>query len=202
MLKRTSIDGVEPVTVDEAKKHCYITASDSTTATLIDTFIKASRNYGENYTWRTLIDSTYELYMDEFPSMTLRNIIELPRSPVVSVTSVEYVDGDGNTQTVDSSNYRVDTVSEPARIEPVDGFTWPNTNDQVNAVTITYTAGYGDEGGSSTVPDDIKTALLMHIKYLYDNRDAHVLVHRSGAEFTSSPRGTDFILDQYSLRSP
>lgn len=202
MLERTSVDGVEPITNGEVKNHCYITATDSATNTIITNLITAARNYGENRTWRTLVDSTYKQYLDDFP----RDIIELPRSPVISVTSIEYIDSDGNTQTVDSSNYIVDTVSEPARIERKDNFTWPIPDDRVNAVIITYTAGYGDDTGpdpdESTVPEDIKIALLMHIKYLYDNRDSHVLIERSGAEFTSSPRGTDFILDQYSLRHP
>lgn len=200
-LTRTSVDGVEPITLDEAKDQCYIprTNTDTTVEALLNGMITGSREYGENRTWRTLVDSTYEYRLDEFPD----GIIKLTKPPVISVTSVEYVDGDGTTQTVDSSDYRVDTNSEPARLEPDNE--WPVADDRVNAVIITYKAGYGDNTSpnpdESTVPKDIKIALKMMIKFLYDNRDSHVLLERSG-EYHEAPIGTNVLLDQYSVRTP
>lgn len=196
-LKRTSVDGVEPITLDEAKDQCYIPRSDTDTTveSLLNGMITAARKVGENRTWRTLIDSTYEYRLDEFPE----DIIDLPKPPVTSVESVEYIDAGGTTQTVDSDNYRVDTDSEPARLEPVNE--WPVADDRLNAVIVTYKAGYGDDSGSS-VPEDIKIALRMLIKYWYDNRDAYVINTRSSGEVLEMPIGTTALLDQYSVRTP
>lgn len=201
-LTRTE-NGVEPITLDEAKQQCYIATSnnDTTLEILLDSFITGARNYGENRTWRTLVDSEWVYKIDAFPT----GVIEIPRPPLVSVDSVEYIDGDGNTQTVDSSDYYVDTDSEPGRIEPVNS--WPSADDRLNAVIITFSAGYGDtknddELDNSNVPEDIKIALRMYIKYLYDNRDSHVLIERSGGSYVEAPAGTNALLDQYSVRTP
>lgn len=198
-LTRTE-NGVEPVTLAEAKQQCYIptTDTDSTLEALLNSFITGARRYGENRTWRTLVDSEWVWKFDKFPP----GIIELaPKTtPLVSVDSVQYIDGDGNTQTVSTDDYRVDTDSEPGRIEPVDD--WPAPDDRVNAVIITVSSGYADSGGASTVPEDIKIALRMHIKYLYDNRDSFVFSERSSGEYHEAPVGTNALLDQYSMRTP
>ena len=208
-VQEISIDGVEPVTLSEAKQQCYIPTSDedSTTEALLNSFIKGARKYGENVTWRSLVDKTLELRMDEFPRAYKdsyikrthdlhRNIIELPYGPVVSVTSVKYI-LDDTELTVSSDDYTVDTNSTPGRIEPINF--WPNTDDVIDAVRVRYTVGYGDSGGASTAPEDIKIALRMMIKFLYDNRDSHVLVERSG-EYHEAPIGTNLILESHSLR--
>ncbi len=195
--------GVEPITLDEAKDQCYIprTDTDTTLEALLNGFITAARKYAENRTWRQLIDGTVTLKLDDFPFLegTRDDIIDLPRPPAKSVTSIKYIDDAGNEQTVSSDDYYVDTVSQPARIEPVTF--WPTPDDRVNAVEVIYEAGYSDSGGSSSVPEDIKTAIKMMVKYLYDNRDSYVLLDRSG-EYHEAPIGTNALLDAHSVRKP
>lgn len=192
-----SVDGVEPVTLDEAKQQCYIPTSDTDTTmeALLDSIITAARSYGENRTWRTLVDSTLELRMDSFPD----GVIELPRPPLVAITSVKYLDSNGTEQTLAASKYTVDTNSTPGRIEPTES--WPSTKDVIDAVRIRYKAGYGDDSGSSTAPEDVKIALKMLVKFMYDNRDSFVLLERSG-EYHEAPIGTNFLLDMHSNRTP
>ncbi len=196
-------NGVEPITLSEAKQQCYIPTSysDSDTDELLTSFIKSARMYAENRMWRQLVDATITLKLDDFPmsyNEFKKEVIYLPRAPLVSVTSIKY-ETDAGTETISSDDYRVDTTSEPARIEPVTF--WPSPKDQINAVTITYEAGYGDSGGESNVPEDIKVGIKMRVKSLYDNRDSVVLLERSG-EYHSFPSGSDFIFDMHSLRTP
>ncbi len=191
--------GAEPVTVDEAKQQCYIPVSDTDidTEELLLSFIKSARLYAENRMWRQLVDATITLKLDDFPmsySEFRKESIYLPRPPLISVTSIQY-ETDSGTQTIDESDYRVDTTSEPARIEPVTF--WPSPKDQINAVTIVYDAGYGERG----VPEDIKVGIKMRVKSLYDNRDSVVLLDRSG-EYHAFPTGSDFIFDNHSVRTP
>lgn len=201
-----SEDGVEPITLNEAKDQCYIlrTDTDTTLEALLNSLIEATRQYAEDVTWRTLKDKTLELRMDEFPSGITggsdgkinRNIIELPNPPLISVDSIKYIINDTET-TLSSDEYTVDTNSTPGRIEP-DDF-WPNTDDVIDAVRIRYKAGYEDnDSNESQVPEVLKIAMKMHIKYLYDNRDAVALLERSG-EYVTAPMGTDAILRSHSV---
>lgn len=194
-LTRTE-NGVEPVTIDEAKQQCYIVDGDATAELLLDSLIKVARQYAENRIWRTLVDSEWVWKMDKFPSGTIE--LDPKTTPLISVDSIEYIDSDGNTQTVASSNYRVDTDSEPGRIEPIDS--WPSADGRVNAVIITVSSGYEDSSGNSSVPEQIKIAMRMYIKYLYDNRDSHVLTDRTSGSYIEAPVGTNFLLDQHSMR--
>lgn len=197
MLKISSIDGVEPVSLQEAEDQCYIIDGDTTTQLLLDSFIKAARTYAENRTWRSFVDSTWIWKMDCFPI----GILEVPKPPLISVDSIAYIDGDGVSQAlVEDTDYRVDAHSEPGRIEPINN--WPGVNDQVNAVTITFKAGYTDSGSVSQVPEDVKIALRMLVKTMYDNRDSHVLPDRASSEYIPVPIGTDALLDAYSVRTP
>jgi uncharacterized phiE125 gp8 family phage protein len=195
-LKVTSVDGTEPITLDEAKQQCYILTSNTDTdiENLLDAYRSAARQYAENRTWLSILEKTYEYKLDSFP----QGIIELPRPPVISVDSIEYVDTSENTQTLSDSKYRVDTDSYPARIENVDD-NWPETEDQIDAVTITFKAGFT----SNTKPDtqeDINTAMKMLIKYWYDNRDAVVVGKRSSIDVIEVPIGANALLDMHSVR--
>jgi uncharacterized phiE125 gp8 family phage protein len=107
---------------------------------------------------RALVRQTWKLYCDEFPCEE----IELQMPPVISVTSVTYIDTDGDSQTVSTSDYVSDLKSSPARIFPVEGTYWPSTDCQPNAVTVTFVAGY-----LATVPRAAHRAIVMAVKALY-----------------------------------
>lgn len=132
---------------------------------LIADLITAAREYCEDITRRALAKQTIEVYLDKFPSA---RDIELPRPPLVSVTSVKYKDSAGieTTMTADA-DYLVDADSEPGRIVLPYGKSWPSfTPYPVNPVVIQYEAGY------TTLPKYLKTAMLLHIGYFYNHRDA------------------------------
>ncbi len=67
------------------------------------------------------------------------------------------------------ADYQLDVHSEPARLTPAYGATWPATRDQANAVLIRYEAGYAD---AASVPAQIKTWMLLRIGMLYENRES------------------------------
>jgi len=117
----------------------------------------------EKRTSRQLLTATWKLYLDAFPDE-----IRLEKLPVTGVTSIAYLDTEGAAQTLSSSLYQVDCVSpnRPARIRPVSGQTWPATKGQMNAVTVTFTAGYG---AAADVPPTFKHALRL----LVDHYRAH-----------------------------
>lgn len=176
----------EPVSISEAKTYCRID-SGSEDDPLVLSFITAARQAAEQELHRYLITQTLDAYFDAFPDYDDDYQILLP--PLQSVTSITYVDTNGATQTLATNQYSVDSKSQPARITPAYGVSWPSTRNQNNAVIVRFVAGYGV---ASAVPQCVKNWMLMRIHTLWDNR-AHIVV---GANISDLPTAyIDGILD-------
>ena len=162
---------VEPVSRDEVKLHCRIGGDEENAK--IDAFITAARQAvecGESWSLeRTLNTTTWRVTLDRFPGPCP---IELPRPPLIGITSITYRDPTGAEQTVDSSTYRVDTDATPGRVLLAPNQFWPTTESQVGAVKITYTAGYGPS--ASDDPEAIRQAILMFVGDMYARRETLV----------------------------
>lgn len=158
----TSAPSVEPVSRVEAKLHLNVDKSSDDD--LIDAIITASRIYCENQLHRAFITQTHKLYMNRFPGEIL-----VPRPPLQSVTSITYVDTDGTSQTVTASDYQEDITSEPGRIKPAFGSSWPSPRDQYKSITVTLVAGYGD--AATDVPRSIVSAIKLLVGQLYMFRE-------------------------------
>jgi uncharacterized phiE125 gp8 family phage protein len=63
-LSVTTAPTSEPITRDEAKSFLRVDISDDDT--LIDNLIQSAREFCEEYTGRTLINTTYKLSLDGF----------------------------------------------------------------------------------------------------------------------------------------
>ena len=153
---------------------------------LLSILIQAARQHAEQELGRAIMPQTLDAYFDEF------NHCGFTLPPLTSVTSITYVDTDGTTQTLATSQYQVDAVSIPARIVPAYAVVWPVAREQLNAVTIRFAAGY------TTVPACIKNWMLMRIKTLWDGRDQ--LVKQLGMP-VFEPSFVDGLLDPERVRS-
>lgn len=155
----------EPVTLTEAKLHLKVEhdADDD----LIEVWITAAREWAETFTGRSFITTTWDLTCDRFPCPG--GEIEIPRSPTQSVTSVTYVDVNGDSQVWDAAFYAVDTATEPARLVHDSEQAWPALRSELNAVTVRFVAGYGD---ADDVPKAIKAAILMLVGHWYEHRES------------------------------
>lgn len=168
-LLRTVDPASEPLTTAEAKAHLRVTHTDDDT--YIDVLIKAVRQAAENILGRSLITQTWEKTLDEFP-----DAIELAYPPVIAVSSIVYLEAAAGVSTaLSAASYVVDTKAGPGWVVPAYGYTWPDTYETINAVTVTYTAGYG---AASDVPEAIKQWLLIRIGSLYEYREDVALVTR------------------------
>lgn len=154
----------EPLTLDEVEAHLRIEAD--TQDTYLTPLITLAREYAENYTRRSLATKTLELILDVFPKV---DYIELPKSPVQSVTSIKYKDYEGSETTWDSGNYIVSNDYLPAKIVLGYNKTYPiYTEYPTDSIRIRYVAGHND---SNPIPKSIKQAMLMLIGHLYENRE-------------------------------
>jgi uncharacterized phiE125 gp8 family phage protein len=95
---------------------------------------------------------------------------ELSRSPLATLTQIQYKDAAGVTQTVDPVTYLLNDTEEPARIVLAPDKCWPVPQCAENAVWIDYDAGYGDD--DTTVPQMAKNVICQLINHFNENRDA------------------------------
>jgi uncharacterized phiE125 gp8 family phage protein len=154
---------VEPISTAQAKMHLRVDGA--VEDSYIDERIAGARAFVEKNTRRALINTVLKLNLDDFPSE-----IRLPGGMLQGVTHIKYYDADGAQQTLSSSLYTVDTTSEPGRVVPAYDETWPAIRVIPNAVEVQYTVGYGS--AASSVPQDLKDAVLMMVAHRYENREA------------------------------
>lgn len=185
----------EPVTLAEVRSQLRVVSTHEDTH--VKGLIAAARTWAENYTGRQFLTATWVLTLDAFPAW-----IDVPRPPLQEVVSIQYVDTAGDTQTLDEDLYRVSAPSGQmagrARITPALNESWPTTACVIDAVTVTFTAGYGDD--AENVPQDIKLAILMRIGSAFENRSGVMLVPPGGS-IVSVPGGETDYLAPYKVRA-
>lgn len=172
------------VTLLEARAHLDIDSDDTDDDSYIQGLIEAAQHFAEDYADLGLTEATWEYYLDKFPS----GGIDLWKWPVSSIESVKYTDGDGDTQTVTDTNYGTDLVNKPARIEPIDSYSWPDVRNAPNSVQIQYKTGFTSP---ATIPGDLNQALLLLVADYWSNRED------KGRRFN---RVSERILNRYKYR--
>lgn len=187
-LKRVTAPAVEPVSLAEAKAHLRV--DDTNSDTEITFMIRAAREWVETYLDRSLVHTQWRATYDTFPWE-----FELPRPPMASAgtttaVTVTYTLETGSTATLDATTYRVDRDDTPGVIRTVYSGTWPGHLADANAVTVTWWGGYGADGTS--VPQAVRSAMLMLISHFYETRGATV---STGAVPQDVPFGVRALLD-------
>ncbi len=139
---------------------------------LIEALITSSRILCEEYLFRRIGVQTIELRDKGFP--VNNSPIILP-APLISVTSIKYLDTNNVEQTLAATEYII-SDSAPGLIVPVNS--WPEASNAGDSLRVRFVTGYSDPGESprqsEELPETIKTAMLMQIADMYENRDAQV----------------------------
>lgn len=153
-LKRTVEPAADAITIHTAKKACEIATSDTAHDAHLQRLIAGAVRDVERHTRRALITQTWKLTLSGF----YETRIKLPRPNLQSVTSIGYVDEAGSAQTLSASLYQASTADSPGFVEPAYNQVWPATRPgTVDAVTITYVAGFGDD--STAIPEEYANLL-------------------------------------------
>lgn len=132
----------EPVTLAEAKLYCRVTTSVDDNQ--ISLMIKQAREAIEVGTGLSLIPKTAVVWFTNF-----NGSFNLPYGPVNSFTSLIDENGD----TIVAADYTLVGGKFPMLTRPL----WRN-------LKATYTVGY------TTIPNDLKIAILDQVSYDYENR--------------------------------
>lgn len=214
-VKLITVAAEEPVGLEEFKAHLRITGDDTQDPDLTIK-LRAAREKleGGTQTARAFVSSVWDQYADHWPcwscascfcrtscSMNGRHehsdSIMMPKGQLVSVASIKYTDASGVQTTWPTTEYEVDTVSDPGRIVLAYGKQWPSvTLKRSNAIVIRFTAGWEN---ASAVPFPIKAAILLEAAHFYRNREA---VTTGRLDMQSSPlaHGVDDLLWAWRIR--
>ena len=204
-LKLITPPTVEPWLVTDAVVKQHLRIIDTAEDALLSLLIGKTREAAEQICRRALISQQWLMVLDKFPQPGLETSsanwygpswgtgpgplttirpdgvtqyeIFLPLPPLQTVDSIWYWDATAATKLLLSpAAYIVDNISEPARVVPAPGATWPSALNRINAVEVTFTAGYGPSG--AYVPNGIRDWMLMMIGTLYENRELVAILNR------------------------
>lgn len=186
-LHRITAPPVSAISLNEAKDHLRVDLVEEDSLIQRLTHAATGMVEGPHGVGLALVEQQWELSLDYWPA-----VIDLPLYPVQSVDSITYVDGDGNSQTL--SNFQAAVNRNPATIAPAVDERWPNARDQLEAITVTFTAGYAKDGTDyrANIPEDLRAALLLLVGHLYENR---VAVTQDSME--QVPLAVTHILERY-----
>lgn len=178
--------GAEPVALADAKAWARVEYDDDDS--LIGDIIQMARERIEADLKRALLTQQKTLYFMAFPwsgyfSLAVRGaglnpwwlpfaqgVIKLPYPTLQTVDLVQYVDTNGDLQTIDPSQYLYTPYGVPGRLQPQWGDVWPVARPQIDAVQITFTCGYGLL--ATNVPASTRLAMRSLIAASYENREA------------------------------
>lgn len=154
---------LEPVSLSEMKARARVT--DSASDGILAGYILEARQWVESVAGLLLMQQTVDAYYDSFG-----DVLELPKSPVQSITSVSYVDTAGTTQTLSSSYYLLNQRDRVPAVELATGYTWPTTQERSNAITVRFVGGYGST--QSLVPEPVRGAVMLYARFLLDGEES------------------------------
>ena len=157
-LRRTVPAASLPLSVMDAKDHLRVT--DSRDDYLVEGYLRAALEAVGEMSGRVLAAETWAM-----SAASASGDVPLPKCPVISLTSIEYFDANETAQTANVADFYLFKDDDKAFLRPKAGKSWPTTASREDAITITFTVGY------STLPHGLKSAVLLMLGHLYENRE-------------------------------
>ena len=187
----TAQPATEPITLVEAKSHLRVTFADEDT--YINTLITSARKYCEAYCNRVFITQTWRQNENAWSYP-----IKLMVNPVISLTSLKYIDTNEAQQTItdNTNNFQKDFNSDVAKIYSGLVEAFPAIGISINPIEIITVCGYG---AASDVPDDIKHAIKLMVSHLYENREMVNVPLNSLSSDIPMPSAVPSLLNRYRI---
>ena len=168
-------------TLLDAKAHLRVLDTDDDV--YIQSLLDTAEAQAEEITSRYFSQRSAVFYLNGYVDS-----FEIPKSPLVSIDSIEYIaDGETVYTLLDSSFYSVDDAREPALVRFDESF---SVSDGFKVIKVTYTAGY------AVLPLPLKQWVLMRVATMYENREEIVVGVSAN---TIDNRYNDFLLLKYKV---
>lgn len=171
------------IDLEDAKQHLRVeTAADDALITALITAVCGALDGPDGTLRRAIGQQSLKLILPGFRdrcytysrySRHAATPIELPLPPSVEITSITYFDVGNAAQTLAEDKYNlIECGTSPSSLVPTIGNWWPAVAPRLDAVSITYTAGFDDD---NPIPGPILAAAKLMLGDLYMNREAMVI---------------------------
>tara|TARA_R100001198_G_scaffold37534_1_gene20450 strand:+ start:2253 stop:2882 length:630 start_codon:yes stop_codon:yes gene_type:complete len=186
------------ISVAEAKAHLRIPSATTQDDTYISTLISAAKDAIEKYCNIILFNTTVVQYGD-----TWEDTLQLYHSPVAGsgftdITSIHYLPvgatGTSYVNWTQNGNWFFDKFSSPQRIMAEADIDYPDIEERIQAIKITYTVGYDE---AEQIPAMLRQAAKIIVGQWYENRQEAIV----GRSVSSIPMTATYILNEYKVRS-
>jgi len=171
ILRRTVKPAVLPVTLAQAKAD--LREDRDIEDALIESLVMAATDFMEapnGAIGKAFITQTWRISV---PCPDRLGRIELPITPAQSIESISYFDAEGGERSANVSDFNFYGEEDWAYIAPKSGKAWPALMGQLDAITITYRAGFGDSEGD--VPASINRAIRMLVVHWFENKGVAIV---------------------------
>lgn len=171
------------ITRDEAKAHLRVDFDSDDT--YIDALLEASQEACEKILGFQFGTLSHEGHISEFQRVVFFRQPNLTGSP-----TIRYKDADGNSVSLDSSNYKATAKSYPGRVVFDDSLHLSNVNHDPEWLSIAWGSSY------NTIPKLVKQAGLMIIGHLYEMRQ-----DVGYSRIFEVPMNSKYLLEKYRQQS-
>jgi len=186
---------VKPITLDQLKGYLIIDLSDTSQDELLNLIICIVTECAEKLTKRQFINTQFETFRDLIAFRSSE--IELRRSKLVSVVSIDYENEEGMATNIPTTVFGNTFETDYSRIFLKPDQCWPTDVANIpQAIIIKFDAGYGTS--STDVPSALRGALLQHAANFYANR-GDCSCDGAGAEL-ALPAQSKKIYQQYRIQ--
>jgi len=169
---------------------CHLRLVDDSESDLLESYLLAAMEEIEHQCERALCAAQYSLTLPAWPVYSSAisgplpfaendpyrsvsgQLVELHRPPVRKITSLQYYDASNQSQTLDSDEYQLLTITEPSELRPAADTNWPSVKNRRDAITITFWAGHVIPIAVASYNDDTLTSLT---GYPFANGDSFVI---------------------------
>lgn len=156
------------VTLAAVKEFLRIEADETGEDALLGTLIASASHHLDGYgglLGRALITQQWRQRFSDFP---YGDDLPIPLGPVQGTPTISYVDQLGGT--LSFTGFHLVSLPLGPALELQDGLAWPLPATRPDAVTVTWSAGYGD--APADVPEPFQVAALQLIAHWYATREA------------------------------
>lgn len=146
---------------------------------MLDILVGQAVEEAEKVTGRAMLTATFKFTLEDWPREAARPAdqpyapkgvysrkLYLPRSPLVSVTSIEYyASGASTLSTLPAEQYLAITNHLQGFVYLKEDYDWPDLEPRPDAIQITFTAGHGTS--TSYLPAQMRQAMLLLCRHYY-----------------------------------
>jgi len=203
-LKLKTAPSADPVSLAETKDYLRVDGSADDNA--ITVMIKAATLMLEEYCDAKFIEQVWLEYHDFWPyknkndwwdgvkEIAISELYQPMREmkfslgPIVQFIGLKTYPDSGVPETFDPSNYVIDNSGYYGRLALVMGAVWPTTIlRKINGIELEYKIGLAN--GPSTLPSNVKQAILITIARMYEKRgDENITIPALACSLLSSYR--------------